>query len=143
MEYTSRTDAVAMPSTSAKGHEGTVIATTDDNWAHATRIHISALLAYRVSYNPLGDEAVAVKPQQQDPYINYPAFVLYPNGKTKPLRVLEPQARRRGDMLLDLDRYGSVLFELGDVQMRRLWAADVDAAEIDPVEGTRFGTGSS
>ncbi|WP_416955208.1 hypothetical protein ACNKF0_01660 [Nocardioides sp. T5] len=122
-----------------KGHEGTVIATTDDNWAHATRIHISDSLAYLVSYNPLGDGAVAVKPQQQDPYINYPAFVLYPDGKTKPLRVLEPQARKRGDVLLDLDRYGSVLFELGDVEMRRLWAADVDAAEMYPVEGTRFG----
>jgi hypothetical protein len=139
VEYTSRTDAVAMLLDQRKGHEGTVIATTDDNWAHATRIHISDSLAYLVSYNPLGDGAVAVKPQQQAPYINYPAFVLYPNGKTKSLRVLEPQARRRGDVLLDLDRYGSILFELGDVQMRRLWAADVDAAEIYPVEGTRFG----
>lgn len=139
VEYTSRTDAVAMFLDPRAGNEGTVIATTDDNWAHATRMYISDALAYLVHYSPLGGGAVAVRAQQQDPFINYPAFVLYPNGKTKPLRVLEPQARGGEDVLLDLDRFGSVTYGLGDVQTRQLWAADIDAAEIYPVEGTRFG----
>lgn len=139
IEYTSQTDAAAMFLDPRARNEGTVIATTDDNWAHATRMYISDALAYLVYYSPLGGGAVVIRPQQQDPYINYPAFVLYPNGKTKPLRVLEPQARGRGDVLLDLDRWGSIIGGLGDVQTRQLWAADVDAAEIYPVKGTRFG----
>lgn len=139
IEYTSPTDAVAMFLDPRRGSGGTVIATTDDNWAHATRMYISDDLASLVSYSPLGGGAVAVRAQQQAPYINYPAFVFYPNGRTKPLRVLEPQARGRGDVLLDLDRYGSIIYGLGDVQTRQLWAADIDAAETYPVEGTRFG----
>jgi hypothetical protein len=135
VEYTSPTDAVA----GFHDQRGTVIATTDDNWAHASRLYISDALAYLVSYSPLGDGAVAVKARQQDPYINYPGFVLYPNGRTKPLRVLRPQARGRRDVLLDLDQWGSILGGFDKFHPRHLWAADVDAAEVYPVRGTRFG----
>nr|WP_300050959.1 hypothetical protein [uncultured Nocardioides sp.] len=139
VEYTSRTDAVAGFTDQRGGDRGTVIATTNDNWAHASRLYVRSALADLVSYSPLGEGAVAVKARRQDPGKNYPGFVLYPNGKTKPLRVLEPQPRGRGDVFLDLERWTSILYDLGRVDTRRLWAADVDAAEIYPVEGTRFG----
>ncbi|MGF9757639.1 hypothetical protein AAII07_20815 [Microvirga sp. 0TCS3.31] len=139
VQYTSRTDAVAGFYDGRGRDAGTIIATTDDNWAHASRLYISDALAYIVSYSPLGGGAVAVRAQQQAPFINYPGFVLYPNGKTQPLRVLGAQARGRGDVFLDLDRWGSILFALDRVDTRRLWAADVDAAEVYPVVGTRFG----
>ena len=139
VEYTSSTDAAAGFTTRRGGYPGTIIATTDDNWAHAARLYIRGALADLVYYSPLGDGAVAIKAQPQTPGMNYPGFVLYPNGKTKPLRVLGPKARGRGDVLLDLDRWGSILYGLDRPDTRRLWAADVDAAEVYPVEGTRFG----
>ncbi len=139
VQYTSRTDAVAEFYDVSGRDAGTIIAITDDNWAHASRLFISGALAYLVSYSPLGDGAVAIKARQQAPYINYPGFVLYPNGRTKPLRVLGPQERGRGDALLDLDQWGSVLGGFDKFHPRRLWAADVDAAEVYPVQGTRFG----
>ncbi|MDZ5663380.1 hypothetical protein SFC79_16520 [Nocardioides sp. S-58] len=139
VEYTSPTDAVAGFTDQRGGYSGTVIATTNDNWAHASRLHVSSTLADLVSYTPLGDGAVAVKARRQFPRRNYPGFVLYPNGRTKPLRVLNPQERGRGDVFLDLDRWDSILFDLGRVDTRRLWAADVSGAEVYPVEGTRFG----
>lgn len=80
VHYTSRTDAVAGFYDGRGRDAGTVIAATDDNWAHASRLYISDALAYIVSYSPLGDGAVAVRAQQEDPYINYPGFVLYPNA---------------------------------------------------------------
>jgi hypothetical protein len=141
VEYTSRTDAVAelLWDRPSWDNAGTVIATTDDSWAHASRLFIAHDLADLVAYAPLGGGAVAVKAERQSPRKNYPGFVLYPNGTTKPLRVLEPQPRESGDRLLDLDRWGSILYSIGRVDTRRLWAADIDAAEIYPVEGSRFG----
>ena len=93
VEYTSSTDAVAYFVNIRPVREdlGSVIATTDDNWAHSSRIRISEDLADLVDYFPLGRGAVAIKAQDQFPRRSYPPFVLYPDGQVEPLRVVQPR----------------------------------------------------
>ena len=88
VQYTSPTDAVAEFDGTKSG--GIVIATTDDNWAHASRLLISRNLAELVSYVPLGRGAVAIKAESPSG-LSSPPFVLYPNGEVKPLRVTGPR----------------------------------------------------
>lgn len=61
VQYTSPTDAVAEYEGLKSGD--TVIATTDDNWAHASRLLIDWDLADLVSYVPLGHGRSRSKPR--------------------------------------------------------------------------------
>jgi hypothetical protein len=95
VQYTSPTDAVATfdnCGTTYKRVCTTAIATTQDNWEHAGGLYIPDTLADLVDYMPLGRGAVAIKAEDQERGKSYPPFVLYPNGKWKPLRVAEPRA---------------------------------------------------
>lgn len=142
VEYTSPNDAVAEfldPGTPRGDPVGSIIATTDDNWAHASRLFISWDLADLVYYFPLGKGAVAIKAEDQFPRKAYPAFVLYPNGQVKPLQVREPRALGADSDILPVNPMNS-LDPLGTQKVSAgLWGADVDAAEIFPVAGSPFG----
>lgn len=132
VDYTSPTDAVAhfLDARIARVDLGSIIATTDDNWAHSARIRISWDLADLVDYLPLGKGAVAIKAQDQFPRRSYPPFVLYPDGQTKPLRVAAPRTLETDHEVLGagVDSLFGLMTELP----AGLWAADVDAAEIFP-----------
>lgn len=132
VDYTSPNDAVAYFVAPGINDRGTIIATTDDNWAHAARIRISDELADLVDYAPLGRGAVAIKAQDQYPTRMYPPFVLYPDGDTKPLRVTD---RRMPDD--DTEVVGravhDLLFYYRDERSPGLWAADVEAAVVFPI----------
>lgn len=127
VEYTSPTDAATEIYHCRKDSCSTVIATTDDNWAHTAGLAINEDLADLVSYLPLGRGAVAIKAKDQTPRRSYPPFVLYPDGKVTPLRVQdEPRAVDAGSELLPdnsafADTIGLDGWMLG---------ADVDAGEL-------------
>lgn len=139
VEYTSSTDAVAyfldpLP----RGDLSSVIATTDDNWAHSARLRISDDLADLVDYFPLGGGAVAIKAQDQFPRKSYPPFVLFPDGQVKPLRVVEPRELDADTEILGIGVYN--LFPvLGWDEPQGLWAADVEAAEVFQIPGSPVG----
>lgn len=127
VEYTSPTDAAAEIYDCRKGSCSTVIATTDDNWAHAAGLAINQDLADLVSYLPLGRGAVAIKAKDQTARHSYPPFVLYPDGEVTPLRVQdEPRAVDAGNELLPDN------FAFGDTIGLDGWilGADVDAGEL-------------
>ena len=137
VEYTAPTDAVAEFHDHRPESDdwATVIATTDDNWAHAARIFISDELADLVDYFPLGNGAVAIKAQDQSPRKNYPPFVLYPDGQVKPLRVTGPRALDAGNAIMRIDPY-YILHPLGTEDSEGVWAADIDSAEVFPLAGS-------
>jgi hypothetical protein len=143
VQYTSPTDAVAwfLDHRPASDDWGSVIATTRDNWAHASRLLISDDLADLVSYVPLGQGAVAIKAQDQSPRRNYPPFVLYPNGKVKPLRVTEPRALDADTELLEFP-HNDFFYDISAAEdFKGLWGADVGAGEIFPIDGSPSGDG--
>lgn len=139
VDYTSPTDAVAsfLDSRFQRVDLGTIIAVTDDNWAHATRIRIGEDLADLVDYLPLGRGAVAIKAQDQFPRRSYPPFVLYPDGEVEPLRVAEPRAPDEDTEVLGMGVH-HLLYSMSD-EAPALWAADVEAAEIFPIAGSPSG----
>lgn len=141
VQYTSPTDAVAqfLDHRPASDDWGLVIATTDDNWAHASRLLISWDLADLVDYLPLGHGAVAIKAKDQVPRMkSYPPFVLYPNGEVKPLRVTEARALDADSEFLRTKRY-DFLWAIGADDEPGPWAADIDDGEIFPVTGSPSG----
>jgi hypothetical protein len=141
VQYTSPSDAVAefLDHRPTSDRWGSVIATTDDNWAHASRLFISDDLADLVDSFPLGKGAVAIKAQDQFPRKAYPAFVLYPNGEVNPLRVTEPRPLEADSDILRINPM-NILDPMGTQEVSEgLWAADVDAGEIFPVAGSPFG----
>lgn len=92
VRYASRSDAVAEfhgPGADSD-NDGIVIATTDDNWAHASRLLIPWDVADLVDHVPLGRGAVAIKAKSQFGGSSSPPFVLYPDGEVKPLVVTNP-----------------------------------------------------
>jgi hypothetical protein len=151
VDYTSPTDAVAefLDHRPGANEWGRVIATTDDNWAHSSRLYISDDLADLVDYLPLGRGAVAIKAQDQFPRKSYPPFVLYPDGQLAPLRVVEPRALDEDTELLGLGVYNLFAARLqttpADVattdteEPQGLWAVDVEAAELFPIAGSPLG----
>ena len=112
-----------------------VIATTDDNWTHATGLAISWDLADLVDYLPLGRGAVAIKAEDQSPRRSYPPFVLYPDGEVKPLLVTEPRTPDADSELLEINNLG-FFYSIGEDDPNGQWAADVDAGEIFPIVGS-------
>lgn len=143
VQYTSPTDAAAqfLNQYRVKAADAAeVIATTDDNWAHASGLSISDDLADLVYYVPLGRGAVAIKARNQFTGRSYPPFVLYPNGKVKPLLVAtEPRALNADDDLLEVDLYDFFSAIHAGGRSDGLWAADVAAGEIFRVAGSPFG----
>src|SRR4051794_10536394 len=134
VQYTSPNDAAATFDNCGKRVKRvctTVVATTHDNWAHAAGLYISETLADLVDYMPLGRGAVAIKAEDQLDRKSYPPFVLYPNGKWKPLRIAEPRAPGPGSDLIDVcynrDFSDDAGLEAGPED--GTWAADVDAGE--------------
>ena len=114
VQYTSRTDAVAqfLDHGPESDDWASVIATTDDNWAHASGLVISWDLADLVSYLPLGRGAVAIKAEDQSPRRSYPPFVLYPDGEVKPLLVTEPRTPDADSELLEINSL-DFFYEIG------------------------------
>jgi hypothetical protein len=137
VQYTSPTDAVA--EFEGPKSDDRVIATTDDNWAHASGLLISWDLADLVDYLPLGRGAVAIKAKSQFGGMSSPPFVLYPSGEVKPLRVTEPRALDADSELLKIDLF-DFLYAIGaEEESDGLWAADVEAAEVFPLAGSPSG----
>jgi len=134
VQYTSPTDAVAWFDGWKTGD--TVIATTNDNWTHASRLLIRRNLANVVSYVPLGRGAVAVKGSA-------PPFVLYSSGEVKPLQVGQPRTPYADRDLLEIDNY-DFFFAIGaplralapddSTMLETLWGVGVEAGEIFPLE---------
>jgi hypothetical protein len=144
VQYTSPHDAAASFGNCGKTYKRvctTVIATTHDNWVHATGLYIPDTLADLVDYMPLGRGAVAIKAVDQERGKSYPPFVLYPNGKWKPLRIVEPRASDAGSDLIDIYYNGDFSDELGlDAGPQDgTWAADVDAGEAFALPGSPGG----
>ena len=141
VQYTSPTDAAA--AFEGPKSRDRVIATTDDNWAHASGLSISWDLADLVDYLPLGRGAVAIKARSQFGGRSSPPFVLYPSGDVKPLRVTEPRALDADSELLKIDLF-AFLYEIGaEEESDGQWAADVEAAEIFPLAGSPSGHAGS
>ena len=143
VQYTSSTDAAAEFldfGTPPDDSGGTVIATTQDNWAHASRLFISWDLADLVDSFPLGEGAVAIKAEDQFPRKAYPPFVLYPNGEVKPLRVREQRPLEPDSQILPINPI-NFLDPMGthELSAGRLWAADVASGEIYPIAGSSAG----
>ena len=142
VQYTSPSDAVAEFldfGTPPDDSGGSVIATTQDNWAHASRLFISWDLADLVDSFPLGKGAVAIKAQDQFPRKAYPAFVLYPHGEVKPLRVREQRPLEADSHILRINPM-NVLDPMGTHEVSAgQWAADVAAGEIFPIAGSPAG----
>lgn len=140
VEYTSPTDAVAelLRESGRPRDRGTLIATTDDGWAHASRVFLREDLSESVEAMPLGDGAVAVKLDDGFAGHPYPPFVLYPDGEVRLLRIAAARPLASGEVLLDEDRWG-FFYEIGRSNPGRLWAADAEASEIHPVEASTFG----
>jgi hypothetical protein len=141
VQYVSPTDATAQLSNCSKPLARactTVVATTQDNWAHATGIAIPDTLAGYVSHTPMGHGAVAIEAEVEPSGRKYPPFVLYPNGEATPLSITrEPRALDVGSDLVCTSYACDFLYEAGADD--ESWAADVDAAEIYPVPGVPDG----
>lgn len=106
----------------------TIIATTGDNWEHAAGLSFPDSLADDVTYITLGRGAVAIKALKQWPgRRSYPPFVLYPDGKVKPLHIAAEPRPFDADSDILVDNYGDFYYEVGMV--KGTWAVDVDAAQ--------------
>ena len=141
VHYTSATDAVATFLTDHSvpwERSGHMIAVTDDNWAHASRLYISNELADLIDYVPLGRGAVAIKATDQFPRRWFPPFVLYPSGRIKPLEVGGPRA-------FDVDGRGwkissyNLFSPVGAGESAGVWSFDFAAGEVFPVPGSPEG----
>ena len=140
VQYTSPTEAVAQFDHPGSGD--VVVATTDDNWAHASRLLIRWELADLVSYVPLGHGAVAVKARSQFGGMSPPPFVLYASGEATPLQITEPRTPDADSELLEIDTY-DFFFAIGaprqflapddSTVLASLWGADVEAGELFPL----------
>lgn len=144
VQYTSPTDAAATFYDCGKAYKRvctTVIATTRDNWDRAAGLYIPDTLADLVLYMPLGEGAVAIKAEDQFREKSYPPFVLYPDGKWKPLRIAEPRFPDAGSDLIDVCYNGDFSDEAGlDAGLHDgTWAADVDAGEVFGLPGSPGG----
>ena len=123
LRYTSRTDAAASFSDCRnviRDPCSTVIATTHDNWAHAAGLVIPDTLADLVDFAALGRGMVGIKAEDQfsDPGRSYPPFILYPDGRVRPLHVsYRPQAFDSGSDLLISDYDLSLRSRNGDRDM--------------------------
>ena len=83
--------------------------------------------------------AVAIKAQDQFPRKAYPAFVLYPHGEVKPLRVREQRPLEADSHILRINPM-NVLDPMGTHEVSAgQWAADVAAGEIFPIAGSPAG----
>jgi hypothetical protein len=137
LRYTSRTDAAASFSDCRnviRDPCSTVIATTHDNWAHAAGLVIPDTLADLVDFAALGRGMVGIKAEDQfsDPGRSYPPFILYPDGRVRPLHVsYRPQAFDSGSDLLISD-YG-LSYEAG--METGTWALHVDLADAFELAG--------
>ena len=138
VDYTSRADAVAHFVDTRIKDRGTIIATTGDNWRHAARLRIGDELADLVDYVPLGRGAVGIKARDQFPTRMYPLFVLYPDGKVQPLRVVESRAPD-GDTEVLGAGVNNLLNYMSAPTPPGLWAADPEDAEIFPIDGEPSG----
>ncbi|RYU13946.1 hypothetical protein [Nocardioides iriomotensis] len=133
VRYTSSTDAAAeFGACSNKGTLWctTVIATTDDNWAHAATITIDERLADLVTFIAVGRGAVAIKATNQitTPRRFYPPFVLYPDGTVNLLHVAEdPQPLQPGHDVL-VDQLYDFHYDVGRGMPKGTWAIDIAAA---------------
>ena len=138
VRYTSRSDAVAEfhHQGADSDNDGIVIATTDDNWAHASRLLIPWDVADLVDHVPLGRGAVAIKARSQFGGSS-PLFVLYPDGEVKPLVITEPRTLNSSTELVA--NFDSLYYSLPLPEHDGQWAVDVDAAEAFPVVGTPSG----
>jgi len=139
VQYISPTDAVATFDNCGRSFRSvctTVVATTHDNWTHAAGLYIPDTLADLVFYMPLGRGAVAIKGTEQG-VRSYPPFVLYPDGRWKPLQIGKPRLPDAGSDLIDVCFNGDFSYEvgLGD----GAWAADVDAGEVFAIPGSPGG----
>lgn len=160
VQYTSPTDAAADLHNCVRTLKPvclTVVATTTDNWAHATGLAIPDTLADFVVSMPLGAGAVAIKVIDQAFGKSFPPFVLYPNGKAMPLRIThQPRALDAASHLVSAPHAWSFLSEVGagagsghafpgqawfsgGVGTDKIWATDVEASEIFPVVGAPGG----
>ncbi len=140
VQYTSHTEAVAEFDHPKSGD--VVVATTDDNWAHASRLLIRWDLADRVSSVPLGRGAVAIRARSQFRGISPPPFVLYASGEAKPLQVMPSRTPDADSDLVEIDRYGffhaigapvQILAPDDSTVLASLWGADVEAGQIFPL----------
>ena len=134
VHYTSPTDAAAdfrNCDTRVRRVCSTVVATTNDNWAHAAGLAIPETLADLVDYVPLGRGAVAIKSVNQNRPRSYPPFVLFPDGRVELLHVALPRSLDKGSNVLET-RYGEFFYAIG-AGKPRIWAADLDAREIYPL----------
>jgi hypothetical protein len=138
VDYTSRTDAVAYFVDTRIDDRGTIIATTDDNWAHSARLRISYELADLVDYVALGRGAVGIKARDQFPSRMYPMFVLYPDGDMQPLRVVESRSPDADTEVLGADVH-SLFNWMSTPEPPGLWASDAEAGEIFPIDGAPNG----
>jgi hypothetical protein len=133
VRYTSPTDATAefgACSNKGKMRCSTVIATTDDNWAHAATITIDERLADLVTFIAAGRGVVAIKAtnQMSTPRRFYPPFVLYPDGTIKLLHVAEDtKPLQPGDDVL-VDPHYDFHYDVGRGMPKGTWAIDVAAA---------------
>ena len=140
VQYLSPTDAAAELSNCDTPDPCTMIVlSTQDNWAHATGLAIPGTLADYVSFVPLGQGAVGIKPEVFDaPTREYPPFVLYPNGRATALHIShEPRALEAGGDLICTSVACGFLHEVG--AKAEAWAADVDNGEIHPIHGVPDG----
>ena len=143
VDYTSPTDAVAYFLDTRIKDRGTIIATTDDNWAHSARVRLRYGLA--VDHLPLGQGAVAIKAQADGR--GYPPFVLHPDGRVEPLLVGEPRVPDADDEVLGIGVYNlfrGLPVDPGDrirtdTEDRGLWAVDVASTEVFPIPGSPLG----
>ena len=132
VRYTSPTDAAAEFSdcTFRKKWCSTLIATTDDNWAHNATITINERVADLVTFVAVGRGAVAVKAinQMTTPRRFYPPFVLYPDGTVRLLHIADdPQPLQPGDEVLP-DQLADFYYDVGNGMAKGTWAIDVAAA---------------
>jgi hypothetical protein len=136
VHYTSPTDAAAdfrNCDMRVRRVCSTIVATTNDNWAHAAGLAIPETLADLVDYVPLGRGAVAIKSKNQNRPRSYPPFVLFPNGRVELLHVARRRSLDKGSNVLET-RYGEFFYAIG-AGKPRMWAADLEAREIYSLAG--------
>lgn len=140
VHYVSARDAIAEFVRTGGGIDdwATAVAITKDNWRHATTLVVPHSVANGFESVLIDDGAAVVKVGDEYSRRPIPPFVLHPDRTVSPLqtpgrRTLDGNAR-----LLDAERYGFA-FGIGHFRSTRLWAVDVDAAELFPIEGSRFG----
>jgi hypothetical protein len=140
VHYSSARDAIAEFVRTGGGIEdwATAVAITQDNWRHATTLVVPDSVANGFESVLIGDGAVVVKVGDEYSPRPIPPFVLHPDRTVSPLQTLGPRTLDGNAHLIDAERYGFA-FGIGRFRSTRLWAVDVDAAELFPIEGSRFG----